>query len=820
MYYEQLGVFYLGREVSGNVNADAATPLLYDSSDLTTHAVIVGMTGSGKTGLGIDLIEEAALDGVPVLAIDPKGDLTNLALTFPELRPADFEPWLDPREAETAGIDLSTYASQVASRWREGLKAWDQDGERIARLRDAADVTIYTPGSTAGQPVSILGSFAAPAAAVRAEPDLLGDRLSSTATGLLALLGEDADPLGREHLLITTILLHFWEQGRDLDIAAMISAVQRPPFDEIGVLGLETVFPAKDRTRLAIALNTLLAAPGFASWLTGTPLDLQSLLYSDSGKPRIAVMSLNHLSEAERMFFLTLMLGEVVTWTRSQSGTSSLRALVYIDELFGLLPPVAEPPTKKPLLTMLKQARAFGVGLALATQNPVDLDYKALSNAGTWMIGRLQTERDVDRLVDGLGSSDGGTDVADLAKSIAGLAKRHFVLHNVHEPAPVIFETRWAMSYLAGPLTREQIRQLRQDAPENPMDRAKIDSAAAPGASADRAVAASESRTQDARLKPVAPVLPATIPQAFVHGTGTSTGGGLESQGAYLPAVLAIADVHFSSKTHAVEHSTQVARLAATAAGSSAADWRGGDSSALTLEELSSHPEPDVLYTDFPANNVATSAAKGWTDDFHRWLRTDGALQLWRSAEYKLTSRPGESERDFRVRCAQAAREARDEQREALRARYQSKLGVIERRVLREEQAVGREQQQLQHRAVDTVGSLVGAIFGSGRRGAALSSALRKASSGSKDLGDVQRARERLAAAETELAELTAELDERLAELDALVVQGDRLALTTVTIKPTKRDVAVRFLGVVWIEHHRHGDDWVPVTAVLQPAVA
>jgi len=799
--YEDLGAFYLGREVDGEELAAGDQPLLYDSSDLTTHAVIVGMTGSGKTGLGIDLIEEAALDGLPVLAIDPKGDLGNLALTFPSLSPEDFEPWVDAREAEKSGIDLSTYAAQVADQWREGLASWDQDGDRIARLREAAGVTIYTPGSTAGRPLSILNSFASPPAELLADTDLLAERLGSTATGLLTLLAEDTDPLGRQHILLSTILEHSWRQGRDLGIAELIAAVQRPPFDKIGVMSLETVFPAKDRMKLAMALNNLLAATGFDVWMSGDPLDIQSLLYEANGKPRIAVISLNHLSDAERMFFLTLLLTEVVAWTRAQSGTSSLRALVYIDELLGLLPPVAEPPTKKPLLTLLKQARAFGVGLALSTQNPIDLDYKALSNAGSWFIGRLQTERDVNRLLDGLASSDGSANGAQLAEIIAKLPKRTFVLHNVHEAQPTVFQTRWAMSYLAGPLTRQEIRRLNTaDTAVEGTDRVVQASQVTNGNNRSRQAGAAGGAGSSAPVV-IPPVLPPEVPQAFARAPGASaTATSSASASTYAPFVLAIADVHYSSKTHGVEVSKRVSRLLEPQAGANAFDWTVSETSQLEFEQLAKIPEPGVGFTELPSGTYDAATVRSWSDDFARWLRTDGALHLWRSDEQKLTSQPEEAEREFRLRCAQIARESRDEQKRVIRERYRTKLGVIERRVLREEQAVGREQQQLQHRAVDTVGSIVGTLFGSGRRSSALSSLLKKASSGSKDLGDVQRAKERLAVAEADLAELEAELATKLAELDSLNVHPEQLALSTILIKPTSRNIAIRYLGLAWIE--------------------
>ena len=460
--YERLGVFYLGREydpASQQIGAD----LLYDSRDLTTHAVCIGMTGSGKTGLCLSLLEEAALDGVPAIAIDPKGDIGNLLLTFPELRAEDFRPWVDEGEASRKGKTVDEFAAATADNWRKGLGEWGQDGARIARLREAADVAIYTPGSDSGRPLSVLRSFAAPDPATLSDATALKERISSAVAGLLALLGIEADPIkSREHMLLSAILDTAWRQGESPDLAALIQSVQKPPFDKIGVFDVETFYPAKDRMELALRVNGLLAAPGFDAWLHGEALDVQKLLYTADGKPRIAIISIAHLNDAERMFVVTLIANELVAWMRRQSGTTSLRALFYMDEVFGYFPPSAMPPSKLPLLTLMKQARAFGIGVVLATQNPVDLDYKGLGNAGTWFIGRLQTDRDKQRVLEGLLGSEaaGGLDRAGYEALMSNLTQRTFLMRNVHDDAPVLFRTRWAMSYLRGPLTLNEIKRL------------------------------------------------------------------------------------------------------------------------------------------------------------------------------------------------------------------------------------------------------------------------------------------------------------------------------------------------------------------------
>lgn len=799
--YEKLGAFYLGREVEPDTLTTSETPLLYDANDLTTHAVIVGMTGSGKTGLGVALIEEAAIDGVPVLAIDPKGDLGNLALTFPDLAGADFEPWVDRSAAEREGLDLASYAESQAEAWRAGLAAWGQGPDRVARLRQAASVDVYTPGSVAGRPISILRSFAAPPSALMGDRDLLNERLSATVTGLLRLLGQNADPLGREYVLLTTIFERSWAAGADIGLADLVTLVQEPPFRQLGVMDLDTVFPAKDRTRLAMALNNLLASPSFEAWTRGEPLDVQNLLYAPDGRPRVAVVALSHLNDGERELFMTLLLSEVVAWTRAQSGTSSLRAILYIDELFGFLPPVAEPPTKRPLLTLLKQARAFGVGLVLATQNPVDLDYKALSNAGSWFIGRLQTERDKRRLVDGLKGASGGADVASLEATIGALPKRTFLLNSVHEKRPVLFQTRWVLSYLAGPLSRDQIRRLSQDkagdadvAQESPVPPPVGDGGKRHGTLVMRGGASLRS----------APALPRHLASGYLPAAGSGDGV------TYFPFVLAAADVHHSSKTLGVEHSERVIRLAEPTQGPVAVDWPDSEPIDIDLSSLEDQPLAGAEFSALPDVALDERAVKAWGDDFVRWIRTAGALTLWRHAATKLVSRPEEDELSFRLRCAQAAREARDAEVAKIRQRYASRLATRERAVLTAEQAVGREQQQLQHRAVDTASSFLGALLGRGSKSTAITGAIRKASGGAKDVGDVQRAKEKLAAARAERDGLLAELEQALASAQAVNVHPEELELESVAIRPSSRDVAIRYLGLVWVAHRQLDGRWRP----------
>src|SRR6478735_8501297 len=406
--FEKLGQFYLGREYDLDTKTIADDPVLYDSKDLVTHGVVLGMTGSGKTGLCLALLEEAAMDNIPAIVIDPKGDIANLLLTFPDLDAKSFRPWVNEDDAAKKGISSDEHAAKTAEMWKTGLAEWGQNPERIATLREKVDINIFTPGSKAGIPVSILSSLEVPPFEIMDDGELLGERVESTVSSLLSLVGVEADAVqSPEAVLVAAIFQHAWAAGQNVTLETLIRHIQKPAFDKVGVIDLESFMPGKSRQTLALKFNNLLASPGFATWLDGPPLDIAKMLHAPAGKPRISIFSIAHLGDTERMFFVSLLLNQMLGWMRAQNGTTSLRALLYMDEIFGYLPPSANPPSKRPMMTMLKQGRAFGLGCLLATQNPVDLDYKALSNIGTWFLGRLQTERDKLRVLDGLEGADG-----------------------------------------------------------------------------------------------------------------------------------------------------------------------------------------------------------------------------------------------------------------------------------------------------------------------------------------------------------------------------------------------------------------------------
>lgn len=803
--FEKLGVFYLGRPYDLATKQGKPGWLLYDSKDLVTHAVCVGMTGSGKTGLCLALLEEAAIDNIPAIVIDPKGDLGNLLLTFPSLKGEDFQPWINEDEARKKGLSPADYATAQAELWTKGLASWQEDGARIQRLRDAADFSIYTPGSTAGLPVSILKSFAAPGQDVLDDAELLRERISTTVTSLLGLLGIEADPIqSREHILLSTILDRTWREGKDLDLAALIHAIQSPPLAKIGVLDMDSFFPSKERFALAMRLNNLLAAPGFQAWLEGEALDVQSLLYTASGKPRITIFSIAHLNDAERMFFVTLLLSQMVGWMRAQSGTTSLRALLYMDEIFGYFPPVANPPSKLPLMTLLKQARAFGLGVVLATQNPVDLDYKGLANTGTWFIGRLQTERDKARVLEGLEGASAGAgkkfDRGRMEQILAGLGNRIFLMNNVHEDEPVVFETRWCLSYLRGPLTRGQIKILM-----DPRRRESVDGRGEPAATPSASPNVSRLAPHAAR-----PILPPDVPQQFIPLRGSAP---QESTLVYAPMLLGVAQVRFADAKSGIDHFRAVRLLAPISDGAVPVDWDHAVAADLAPEDLESSPQDGAQFLPLPGSAAKSKNYADWSRDFAGWLFRTQKIEMLKSPSSKTVSTPGESERDFRVRLQQAGREQRDRAAETLRQKYAPKIAALQDRVRRAEQAKAKQQSESrasQVQAAFSVGaSILGAFLGrktiSATNIGRAATAIRSAGRVLKETQDVGQAEDNVAALQQQLVDLESQFK---SESDALAAAIDPLTerLESLSIKPGKSNIAVKLVVLAWTPHWRSAD--------------
>jgi uncharacterized protein DUF87 len=784
---EGLGVFYLGRGYDLAARKATDEPLLYDAKDLTTHAVCVGMTGSGKTGLCLAILEEAGLDNIPAIIIDPKGDLSNLLLTFPQLRPDDFEPWIDPAEATAKGMTTAQLAEKTAEQWKTGLAASGQDGARIQRLRDAVDMAIYTPASTAGLPLTVLRSFDAPPPTTRDNNEAMREAVSAAAAGLLGLLGIDADPLkSREHILLSNIFDRAWAGGKSLDMEALIRLIQSPGFDKVGVIDLESFFPAKERFELAMQLNNLLASPGFAAWMEGEPLDVQRLLYTPQGKPRLSILSIAHLSDAERMFFVTILLSEVLSWMRAQPGTSSLRAILYMDEVAGYFPPSKNPPSKGPMLTLLKQARAFGLGIVLATQNPVDLDYKGLSNCGTWFLGRLQTERDKLRVLEGLEgaatAAGSGFDRAEMDKILSGLANRVFLMNNVHDDRPVVFQSRFALSYLRGPLTREQISRLMADRKREG------------GPSAEPTLARTASEGQAGSR----PVLPPEIKEQFLARRETG-------KAVYHPALLGQAKLHFAQAASGIDCWQDVSLLLPIDDALPTETWQ----KAKTLDDspdLEPQPDEGAQFAPLPAE---LSRPKQYTElaaALKDYLYREQKLQLWKCASLKQTSKPRESEGDFRVRIAQQAREQRDAQVEELRHSFAPKRAASEERIRKARIKVEKEKSQATEKTMSAAlsigASIMSALFSRKLTSAGnisrAATSMRQASRIARERQDVSDANESVEVLKQRLDDLDAELAVQTAKVQSDLAP-DKLPLDQITIQPKKSEITVSGVTLVWM---------------------
>ncbi len=820
--FERLGTFYLGRSYDLAKKAGNRDALvLYDSKDLVTHAVCVGMTGSGKTGLCLSLLEEAAIDGIPAIIIDPKGDLSNLLLTFPSLRGSDFLPWISEEDAARKGVTPQQYADQQAATWAKGLADWGQDGARIQRLKDSADFSVYTPGSNAGLPVSILKSFAVPARSIMDDEELLRERISSTATSLLALMGIDADSMrSREHTLFSTIFSTAWSGGRDLDLGSLIQQIQTPPVQRVGVMDIESVFPSKDRFALAMQLNNILAAPGFAAWMEGEPLDIGAALRTPAGKPRVSIYSIAHLNDAERMFFVSMLLNQMLGWVRTQSGTTSLRALLYMDEIAGYFPPTANPPSKTPLLMLMKQARAFGVGVVLATQNPVDLDYKGLANAGTWFIGRLQTERDKARVLDGLegaaAQASAGFDRGKVEKILSQLGSRVFLMNNVHEDGPEIFESRWALSYLRGPLTRGQIKALMdqkrggmQSAPRSgnaaasDVSDTSARAAISPAAGTNSGRQAQSSNGESATR----PVMPPEIKQCFLPIRGTRPAG---ASLVYRAALLGCARVYYRDAKNGVDYNRAVSHLTALGAGPVGVDWEAASVAELSETDVENEPAANASFAQAASEAGKAKSYDAWTKGFSDLVYRTQRLDLLKSPSVDEVSKPDESERDFRARLQQTAREQRDQLSAKLRQKYAPKMTTLQERIRRAQQAVEVQQAQAKGAKLSTAISFGAAILSAfmGRKAVSAgsigkaASAVRGVEKNMKESGDVGRASETVEALQKQLADLEAQFQ---AEVDSMSATVDPLTekLEAITLKPKKTDITVRVVFLAWTPEWR-----------------
>ena len=782
--FEKLASFYLGRQYDLSASKPLDQLLMYDAKDLCTHAMCVGMTGSGKTGLCLSLLEEAAMDGIPAICVDPKGDLANLLLAFPDLAPGDFEPWLEQAEATRKGKSLEQLAADTATMWREGLASWGQTPERIKKFKESVDISVYTPGSNIGLPLTVLKSFDAPPPDAIDDLEAFGERVTGAVSGLLTLMGIDADPLvSTEHILLSSILSHCWQRGQNVSIADLIRLIQSPPIKRVGVVDLESFMPAGERTKLAMRLNNLLASPAFASWLDGEGLSIQKLLYAADGSPRLSILSIAHLTDSERMFFVTILLNELVAWMRQQSGTSSLRALFYMDEVAGYFPPVAKPPSKPPMLTLLKQARAFGLGVTLATQNPVDLDYKGLSNIGTWFLGRLQTERDKARVLEGLegvaGQSGQQFDRGEMEQILASLGSRVFLMNNVHDGVPVTFHTRWAMSFLAGPLARDQISRLME--PKKQLQQDELNRLSEPVDSEPQSIER--------------PAVPSGIDERFL---AASIPPGADSKLVYRPAIVGEASMHFIRSTAKLDQWQDTIRMVVCRTNVPDEPW---ESSVALSHETQFQPEPnqDYHFSDLPDAMRGKSKYRSFKTQLKDYLYRHCSMKLYKCPGLTGYAPGGANEGEARLHFKQLLREKRDLETEKLRDRYESKIESVEKKIRTAQDRVAREESQYDQArwsSLLSVGSSILGAFVGGRRGGVMTAA-RGVGRASQQKDDVRRAELALEQLHQDIEDLEDELKEELEELGK-ECDIDAIELESTEIPPRKSDLKVDDISVLW----------------------
>lgn len=828
------GKFYLGRIFDAQQGKVSEQPLLYDPADLTTHAIVVGMTGSGKTGLCIDLLEEAALAGIPALLIDPKGDITNTLLHFPDLTAQDFQPWVNPDQARQEGKSIEQAAQETATRWKNGLAEWGIGSDRIQALKNAAHFAIYTPGSDAGIPISILASLKAPTISWEGNREILREKISGTVTALLGLLGvQDIDPVrSREHILLANIFENSWSKGKDLDLGELILQTQTPPFAKLGVFDVNAFFPEKDRFELAMLLNNILAAPAFQTWIEGHPLDIPALLFGPDGRPRHSVFYIAHLTDAERMFFVTLLYSTVETWMRSQPGTTLLRAILYFDEIYGYVPPVGNPPSKPLMLRMLKQARAFGVGQVLVTQNPVDVDYKGMSNAGSWFIGKLQTDQDKARLLDGLESAMAGNlDRATYDRLISTLGKRVFLLHNVHAKGPQLFQTRWAMNYLAGPLTRAQIPAANrlvgvltgQPLAEVPVSPTSVipssvslgqlqavplptsPDVSTPADAAKQTVLASvTSQTRPATPTGIAEYfLPnnLTFTQAF-KVAGRTYPPDARNQGLiYRPVLLGQARARFLNRKYNLDYEMYRTVLVTQPDRRGIVRWEQFTIQPVSPENLDQAPDPQAHFVPLEAPFTDGKLLAAMGKDFLEWAYRSAQLKIRANETLGVYAGPEVSAADFRKALAEAARSQRDREIKKTLAALDRQIKTLQDKLAREERELAGDQAELSQRKLEEMGTHaenVLGLFGGRRSSRRLSSSLTKRRLTEQAKADVEESLDAIADFKRQLAKLQ---QDKAAVIEEINARWGEIAnqVSEIPVTALKKDVRLDFFGVAWM---------------------
>jgi len=774
--YEKLGLFYFGKEVNPKTLETTDNILLYKSQDFTTHAVIIGMTGSGKTGLGIGIIEEATLDKIPSIIIDPKGDMGNLLLAFLDLKPEDFEAWIDPDEAQNKGMDPKSYAAEVAGSWENGLKSFYQDKSRIKLYKENADFTIYTPGSSAGIPLSVLSSFDVPSEDILDDPDTFSSIINSTVMGLLTLINIKADPLSsKEYMLLATIFSYFWKKKKDLTLEELIGYIASPPFEKVGVLNLKIFYPQNERLKLAMLLNNVLASPGFSMWTEGEALDIQRLLYTKEGNPRVSILSLAHLDTAQRMFFVTLFLNKYISWMRQQRGTPSLRTLLYMDEIFGFFPATSNPPSKKPMLILLKQARAYGVGVVLATQNPVDLDYKGLSNIGSWFLGRLQTKQDKDRVMDGLiKDSADSLSKSEIGSLLSNMKKRTFLLKSAHLDHLSLFQTRWVLSYLRGPLSKPEIKKLMAEKNkllnewEAEEDKSSVQ----------------EDSTISKKTAPL-PLISDKIQQYFLNNAPYN------EEIIFEPKILLKGKIRFYSGSKGIDENTAEINF---------------EKGIPINDDVSLYDTRSPENAKFYPLPFFIEEMKDFTtieNEFKDSLRRTKKLDLYTSKEFKLLSKPEEDLSSFKVKIIELLREKKEEAVDKLREKFGKKEQTLQKKYNRLLEKLSKEETDAKTLTTESVlsfgATVLGAFLGRTKVGNLSSgmTGLRRANRIFKEKKDVNFVKNQIEELTKDIEKLEGELNEKIVVIsDKLNIENYEIEI--LSLRPSKTDISGLSVSLLW----------------------
>jgi len=783
--YEKLGLFYLGDEVDIRTKEKADELLLVKNKNLTTHAAIIGMTGSGKTGLGISMIEEAVLDGIPSIIIDPKGDMGNLLLAFDDFEAKNFEPWVDGIQANKKGLSIEEFAQAEATKWEKGLNGSGQDRDRVKRFKDGADITIYTPGSNAGVPLSVLSSFDAPSDEILEDSDTFSYLLNSTVSSLLALIGEDGDMINsKEAILISNIFNHFWRKGEGLNLEELIGHIANPPFTKIGVINLKTFYPQKDRLKLAFSLNNIIASPTFSAWLEGVTLDIDNLLYANDAKPQVAILNIAHLNDNERMFFVTLFLNKYISWMRMQSGSSSLKTLLYMDEIFGFFPATSNPPSKSPMLLLLKQARAFGVGIVLSTQNPIDLDYKGLSNIGSWFIGRLQTKQDIDRVINGLIKSGSDLTKKDIEELLANLKKRTFLLKSAHRDDIDLFSTRWVMSYLKGPLSRDDIKLLMHDRQKELLSKG------------DTKIT---TKKDSSDINSSKPILDEDIPEYFYNKNSA------EDKPTLYPYLIANATLRYYNSKRAIDEEEGFYSKYELLSNLKEIDWDDSQINEDDFDMYEFDANSSANFANLPSLIKEATSLKELERDFSDYLYQNNKLTLFKVTSLKLESDFNESLDKFKIKINDALSDKKDEEQEKLVDKFEKKREILDRRYQRALTKLEKEENDVSSKTTGVVLSIGMAILDSflGTKRVKRSTitkagtAIRGAGRIFGEKGDVKRAQEAIKEIEEDLQELEYSLEDEIVKLDEKF-SIDTIEIEEFFIKPRRSDIYDVELALLW----------------------